>query len=79
MNKANISICVIICIILIQACVGVQPQNQTSRPSSYKYNFASRYNPSSAEIQPEVRIFAKSKTEALVFYKIPTNEIQKKL
>lgn len=77
MNKANISICVIICIILIQACVGVQPQSQTSRPSSYKYNFASRYNPSSAEIQPEVRIFAKSKTEALVFYKIPTNEIQK--
>ena len=74
--KVYVYIYVFLSLILIQACVGVQMPNNNAYSSSYKYNFASLYNPSLSEIHPEIRIFAKSENQALVLYKIQTNEIK---
>lgn len=75
MQNKHILLIILIATIFVTSCVSVNKQTSPA-PPSYKYNFASLYNPAATDMHPEIRIYLKSKTEALVFYKLPLNELK---
>ena len=77
MNKLLVYISILILSLFTFGCVTTQPTTTaTTSAPSYKYNFASLYNPAASDLHPEIRINIKSEKEALIFYKIPMSELR---
>ena len=76
MSKLQIYISVFTICLYATACITTQPATTTAITPSYKYNFASLYNPAASDLHPEIRIHIKSEKEAVVFYKIPMTELR---
>lgn len=62
--------------LLLWACATTQTTTTPANAPSYKYNFASLYNPAASDLHPEVRIYLKSEKEAVIFFKIPMSELR---
>lgn len=75
MQNKHILLLILAIAIFAASCVSMSQQNNPI-PPSYKYNFASLYNPASSDMHPETRIYLKSQTEAVVFYNLPLNELK---
>jgi GWxTD domain-containing protein len=76
MNKILTYILIFASSLLLWACVTIQPTSTTENAPSYKYNFASLYNPAASDLHPEIRIYLKSEKEIVIFYKIPFSELK---
>lgn len=78
-NKHNIKLSIIGAFVAILFFTSCLSQKQNTKPQtnySYKYNFASLYNPSLSDLHPEVRIYTKLNNEATIFYRVLTKEIK---
>lgn len=76
MNKTLIYILIAVSTLLVWSCIPAQQTATTVNVPSYKYNFASLYNPAASDLHPEIRIFLKSEKEAIIYYKIPMTELR---
>jgi GWxTD domain-containing protein len=59
-------------------CISPQIAESQTNPS-YKYDFSSLYNPSEISIHPDVRVFVEDDENAIVFFRIPKDEIMANL
>lgn len=76
MNKSLIYILTIASTLMTWSCVPTQQTTTVVNTPSYRYNFASLYNPAASDLHPEIRIYLKSEKEALIYYKIPIAELR---
>ena len=70
-KKNKISFLSVVLLLLLSSCLTTYQSEQNNNPNS---NYASVYNPSSSNIQPQVRCYHISDNKTYVFFKInPAN------
>ncbi len=60
-------------LVFVYSCVPIKEVEQNT--PAYRYNFSSLYNPGESILQPEIRMYSSSDSEAIVFYRLRIDEV----